>query len=226
MLLSQLPGEFTFPASADRSLTSAPSGERGTYSNKMNTAMLRLLPLLISPALAGAPTVTGDPMALQEILAAFNRVNAVKTYRMKGTIGGAPMVVEVVIPDRFHTKVEWPDGKVFETVRVGSEIRFRHDGQRWTCAPAPPLNFPNTDLASLSDKIIVAKGPVATIDGTATQSYTYTYAGQGYTIKVYVAIAEGLPKRKEVLDPTGAVESTFDYYDYGAPITIDLPACA
>jgi hypothetical protein len=33
------------------------------------------------------------------------------------------------------------------------------------------------------------------------------------------------PKRMEVLGPTGAVESTFDYYDYGTPITIDLPAC-
>ncbi len=191
----------------------------------MNAAMMLLLGLLISPALAGSPTVKGDPKALQEILAAFNRVNAAKTYRMKGTIGGAPMVVEAVMPDRYHTKVEWPDGKVFETVRVGSELRFQHDGQRWTCAPAPSLSFPHTDLGSLSDKVIAAKGPVATIDGTATQSYTYTFAGQAYTIKLYVAIAEGLPKRMEVLGPTGAVESTFDYYDYGAPITIDLPAC-
>jgi len=187
--------------------------------------MMLVLGLLISPALAGSPTVKGDPKALQEILAAFNRVNAAKTYRMKGTIGGAPMVVEAVMPDRYHTKVEWPDGKVFETVRVGSELRFQHDGQRWTCAPAPPLNFPHTDLGSLSDKVIAAKGPVATIDGTATQSYTYTFAVQGYTIKLYVAIAEGLPKRMEVLDSTGAVESTFDYYDYRASITIDLPAC-
>jgi outer membrane lipoprotein-sorting protein len=191
----------------------------------MNAAIIFLLPLLISPALAGAPTVKGDPKALQEILATFNRVNAAKTYRMKGTIGGGPMVVEAVMPDRYHTRVESPDGKVFETVRVGSELRFQHDGQRWICAPAPPLSFPNTDLASLSDKIIAAKGPVATIDGTVTRSYTYTYPGQGYTIKLYVAIAEGLPKRVEVVDSSGAVESTLDYYDYGAPITIDLPAC-
>ncbi len=187
--------------------------------------MMLLLGLLISPALAGGPTVTGDPKALQEILAAFNRMNAAKTYRMKGAIGGAAMVVEAVMPNRYHAKVEWPDGKVFETVRVGSEVRFQNDGQRWTCAPAFPLNFPNTDLASLSDKIIAAKGPVATIDGVATQSYTYTFADQGYTVKLYVTTAGGLPKRIEALDSTGAVESTFDYYDYGAPITIELPAC-
>lgn len=191
----------------------------------MHAAMMLLLGLLISPALAGGPAVKGDPKALQEILAALNRMNAANTYRMKGTIGGAPMMVEAVMPNRYHTKVEWPGGSVFETVRVGSELRFQHDGQRWTCAPAPPLSFPNTDLASLSDKVIAAKGPVATIDGVATQSYTYTVAGQRYTVKLYVTIVEGLPKRMEVLSSTGAVESTFDYYDYGAPITIDLPAC-
>jgi len=191
----------------------------------MNAAMVLLVGLLISPAMAGAPTVnTGDPKALQEILAAFDRVIAAKTYRMKGTIGGAPMTVEAVLPDRYHTKVEWPDGKVFESVRVGPELRFQHDGQRWTCARAPLLSFPDTNLASLSDNVIAAKGPVTTIDSVATQSYTYTF-GQGHTIKLYVTIVEGLPKRMEVLDPTGAVQSTFDYYDYGAPIAIDLPAC-
>lgn len=187
--------------------------------------MMLLLGLLISPAQAGGPAVKGDPKALQKILAAFNRVSAAKTYRMKGTIGGTSTVMEAVMPNRYHTWVESPDGKVFETVRVGSEVRFQQDGQRWTCAPAFRLNVPDTDLASLSDKIIAAKGPIAMIDGVATQSYTYTLAGQGYTIRLYVTIADGLPKRMEGLDSTGAVESTFDYYDYGVPITIDLPAC-
>jgi len=158
------------------------SGRNGMWTSDTLAVMMLPVGLLISPALAGGPRV-GDPKALQEILAAFNRMNAAKTYRMKGAIGGAAMVVEAVMPNRYHAKVEWPDGKVFETVRVGSEVRFQNDGQRWTCAPAFPLNFPNTDLASLSDKIIAAKGPVATIDGVATQSYTYTFTDQGYTVK-------------------------------------------
>jgi hypothetical protein len=202
-----------FAARRSRKLLAAPA------------VMMLVLGLLVSPGLSGGPTVKGDATAWKEILAAFNRMNAAKTFRMKGTIGVTAAVVEAVMPNRYHTRMEWPEGKVFEAIRVGSEVRFRNDGQRWTCAPALQLNLPNTDPSGLSATVVAAKGPVAMIDGVVTQSYTYTFADRGYTVHLYVTIAEGLPKRVETFESTGAVDSTFDYYDYGAPVTIGLPTC-
>jgi hypothetical protein len=75
----------------------------------------------------------------------------------------------------------------------------------------------------------VARSQDVVIDGMATHAYTFTRTGtaNGRTVtmnyKLYVGGQTGLPRRLEVV---GAVaRETFDYYDYGAKITITLPPC-
>jgi hypothetical protein len=67
-----------------------------------------------------------------------------------------------------------------------------------------------------------------TVDGVVTRGYEMHILGDGeppMRKRIYVLRDRGLPKRVEMLDASGRAKLTFDYYDYDAPITIDLPAC-
>ncbi len=68
------------------------------------------------------------------------------------------------------------------------------------------------------------------IDGMPTRGYDYTFTGQvqGRPFtgkqKLYVGVPTGLPRR--ALTENDGYPSTFDYYDYGANITIAPPSCS
>jgi hypothetical protein len=69
------------------------------------------------------------------------------------------------------------------------------------------------------------------IDGAKTQEYEYTNAsaqqGRGFSNKMHVYLLQdgGLPRRIEMLGEKGTPIGTMDYYDYNAPITIEMPKC-
>ncbi|MFN8526118.1 MAG: hypothetical protein U0821_23700 [Chloroflexota bacterium] len=46
---------------------------------------------------------------------------------------------------------------------------------------------------------------------------------QSYTAKVWIAVADNLPRKAESKDPSSDVKSTIVYYDFNAPITINPP---
>ncbi len=170
--------------------------------------------------------VRGDAKAWAEIEAAFIKFTKVKSYRTKGSVtGGGTFLMEIVNPDKFHHVMDF-GGVKMETIQVGKEVRFRQGGGPWMCTgqPVPVLD---TDPQKLTGEVTAAKGPAAVIDGVQTQSYTYTWKDQQITtyLRLFVAKSNGLPKRIEDLNDKGGVQSTFDYFDYDAPITITLPVC-
>jgi hypothetical protein len=75
----------------------------------------------------------------------------------------------------------------------------------------------------------VARSQDLVIDGMPTHGYAFTRTGtsKGRTVtvtyKLYVGVQTGLPRRLEV---SGGARETFDFYDYGAKITITLPPCS
>jgi hypothetical protein len=66
-----------------------------------------------------------------------------------------------------------------------------------------------------------------TIEGTKTAGYEYAWSVQGKMMKqrFYVAVGDGLPRRLVMLDAAGKPQTTFEYYDFNAPITIELAKC-
>jgi hypothetical protein len=152
----------------------------------------------------------------------------VKSYRAKETVQGmGSMTMEYVSPDRYHI-VQNIRGVVAETINVGKQGRLRQGGGPWQCLPEhEPISFNSKDMEDIKGEVTAARGPVVTIDGVQTQSYTYSTNenGKKSNQQLFVALTNGLPKRIQQQDEKGAVQWTIDYFDYNAPIAITLPPC-
>lgn len=173
----------------------------------------------------GGSVVQGDPSAKAQVVAAFEKLNSVPSYRMKSTTSEATALIEIVRPDKRHFTAQSPKGTV-ESIAVGKEIRTRYN------MPGAPAGWRcTTDSRSLEtfynmsrirkDLTEVVRRPDAMIEGTPVHAYA-DVAGRG---TLYVAAATGLPRRLVLVNIQSAKTATIDFYDYGAPITIMLPSC-
>jgi len=203
----------------------------------MRVTMALAIVLALALPAAAQVTVIGPPAAWQEVMAAYQRLASVRTYRMKIKGTGVPaggIVVEVVNPDRRRTLVPLGKGG-FETIVVGNESRTRVGNGPWQCQAAPGSLGGGTggwppDLRRAKGEVTVTRLGFATLEGARTQSYEIVYTpsanAKPTTIRLYVLQSGGILRRAEVLDKDEKVAVTIDYYDVNAPITIDLPKCA
>jgi hypothetical protein len=181
-----------------------------------------------------AVTVTGDQAAWQEIGAAFKKLEAI-TYRMTMSAPGQTVIVEHVPPAarRIITTITGQVGEI-ESITVGGETRVRVIGPgasaNWICGdegPQPPMALTMDGLGMAVD---VARRPVTFIVGRAARTYVLTYTFEskrpGHQTTLYIDRTTGLPKRTVTPYSVGAGTVVSSYYDYGAPITIELPPCA
>jgi outer membrane lipoprotein-sorting protein len=170
--------------------------------------------------------VKGDAKVWAEVSAALAKFAKLKSYRAKGTMpGGGSMTMDVVHPHSFHTRTTM-SGTTMETIQVGTEVRFRPAGGKWTCHDQPAA-APNPDPESMTGEVTATRGPAETIDGVRTQSYSYLWKTDANTIttRLFVAATDGLPRRMQILGEGGAVTMTLNYFDFNAPIKIALPSC-
>lgn len=179
-----------------------------------------------SAALAAASQ--GDPAAKAEVVAAFERLNSVPSYRMKTSAPeGTTVLVEVVPPDKRHYVAQSPARGTFEYITVGTQTRERVNmpGQPegWRCtAKSRPLDTRfNLDRVK-QDLTEVIRRPDTVIDGIPVHTYAPASGGGG---ALYVGVQTGLPRRMVLVDKQSGKTATIDFYDYGAPITIALPPC-
>jgi hypothetical protein len=184
--------------------------------------------------LAGAAsadlTVKGDQTAWQEIQAAFAKLKALSGYRMRADIQGGSMVVEVTSGGTaMHLMMHSPGGNI-ESYSVNGQTRMKNDMPGavpgWHCygTQSPAMAGP-PDPTKVQGTVDVARGQDATIDGQMMHVYLYTVQMGGRSAKqtMYIDAANGLPRRIVVATPQG--DESMDYYDYGAPIQFNLPAC-
>lgn len=178
-------------------------------------------------------TVKGDARAWQEVTAAYEKLAKLKSYRVKMTMEGQPgaMVTEHVNPGRTRM-VMTVQGMTLESVTVDGKTAYRQtgggpQGSAWTCRsmPAGGVQAPPEPKA-FKGEVTAGRIADATVEGTKTSGYEYTWVTQGQSIKqrLYVA-GDGLPRRMVVLDAAGKAQTTMDYYDFNAPITIEAPKC-
>ncbi len=171
----------------------------------------------------GAPTVKGDAAAWAEIVAALEKQQTV-SYRAKSAVGGG--ITEFSPPNSTHATVP---GQI-EAIWVGDAYRIR-TGAKWECATPPTGGTPGLvpPIWKQPGEVTVARSQNLVIDGMPTRGYAFTRIGtsRGRTVtmnyKLYVGVQTGLPRRLEI---SGGARETFDFYDYGAKITITLPPCS
>ena len=187
--------------------------------------------IMAQPAVQ-AWTVRGDAAAWSEVVAALKKQHSV-SYRGKSSVFGNPLIVEFAPPDSQHTIIQGkvPDVIPPERITVGNISWTRDHNGKWDCSD--PLTLSPEQLVPLWDRkgeVTVGRIPDLVINGMPTHGYAYTSTfdpgtGSALTIstKLYVAVQTGLPLRQIAEAATSRTPSTFDYYDYGAPIIIAPP---
>ncbi len=183
-----------------------------------------------------APTATPVPpptsaSPLDALSRAFRSFAGAKSFRAKitttsGSTGGQDIQLDVVMPDRFHMT-----SKQVEAIIIGPTFYLK-TGTQWLKTAAPKgLDFSFADVKKIQDELGATTeskllGPEL-LDGTPTLVYQYTTTIKTptpttSTSKVWVAVADGLPRKMEVVAKSGT-KTTIIYYDYNANITIDPP---
>jgi len=185
-------------------------------------ALALVLPMVVVAAPA-APTIQGDPQAVAEYTAAFQKFAAARTYRSKlgstqGTITRT-ITIEVVRPDRMRFTM--PAGQF---VRIAATMWSIESGK---CTKIPAaIRLPNPEEIAQQDgdsTIQVARLGAEAVEGTPTQAYNVAVTAKGKTIqqKVHVATQTGYPRRIESTTAEG--NAVVDYWDFNAAIAIEPP---
>ncbi len=199
---------------------------RSRASTTVSVLLLAAVVLLLPPSpvhAAPGPTFKGDPQAVAEVQAAFQKFTAARSWRSRMTGAGGNVLTEYVAPDRFRM-VMTQDNQTTEMFMIGRDVWMKSGGTYSKMPANVPVRNPKDIAAhaSADSTITVAKGGPATIEGTATQSYTVTTESRGTTTaeKLYVATGTGLIRRIEI---QGREPTTIDYFDYNIPLKVDPP---
>ncbi len=186
--------------------------------------MLAVLVPIAAAAPAG-PTVKGEPQAVAELQAAYQKFGAARTWRSRMRSGDTVNTTAYVAPDRFHMVIA-QGNQTTEIFMIGREMWAKGGGTCNKLPAAVPVMNPKEMVEQTSDTTIsVTKSGPENVEGTPTQTYQLVVESRGTTTrqKFYVATATGLPRRIETLSAQGNV--VVDYFDFGAAITINNPPC-
>lgn len=174
------------------------------------------------------PTFQGDPQAIAEVQAVMQKFLAMHTWkaRMTSTGGGTSgtQTMEYVAPDRFHMVLQGTQAP--EMYMIGHETWMRIGGECQKLPVSQPAANPREMMEHSTDaKIAVTKGAPEPVDGIPARTYMLIVDTQGKQLreKLYVTPGTGLPRRVEVRADQGM--TVIDYFDYGAPITVNNPPC-
>lgn len=198
----------------------------------MNWALLIALLVSAGPAHAApaAVRITGDEAAAREYFSAWERLRQLRTYRVRMASGGQNMVTDHVNPNRQRIIIGSGNDRQ-EILLVGNEMRVRSGTGPYMCLPPqarPQIGGPNPDPQSAQGEINVTRLPDASIEGAAVRGYLIATTSEGRAMRMRGwVLTSGELRRIEFLNAAGSVESTMDYYDFNAPITIpDPPPCS
>lgn len=192
--------------------------------------VLAVLTLLPTPVVrAAAPTIKGDPQAVAELQAVFQRFLAARSWRTRMRSGDTTTTTEFVAPDRFHLIIAHGTRDSTEMFIIGRQVWLRSSEGCNKLPAAMPFNFANpremTEHGAADTTITVTRGGSEAVDGTPTRTYLLVVETKGVTVreKMYVATATGFPRRLEIQTERGPL--ILDYFDFNAPIAINDPPC-
>jgi hypothetical protein len=162
----------------------------------------------------------GDPAAKAEVIAAFQKLNALPSFRIKWTNPEGTGIAEIM-PDKRHFTGKSARGSM-EIYQIGTENRTHYDfpgaPSGWRCTTSKTMpRYIDTDRMQ-KDLTDVNRRPDTAIDGMPVHGY----ADSKDSIELYVGAGNGLPRRLIGKDKQGY---TADFYDYGAPIAFTPHPC-
>lgn len=166
----------------------------------------------------------GDPAAKQEVIVAFERLNALPSYKIKISGPDGSGVWEIVNPDKRHVLAKSDKGSL-EVYSIGSETRMHYDypgaPTGWRCVKSqqPSRALFDTDKWQAEWKDEVIRKPDTVIDGMPARGYGYADPKKNGVLY----IGSGLPRRFVSEQSKGSW--TGDFYDFGVPIAFNPPAC-
>jgi hypothetical protein len=95
---------------------------------------------------------------------------------------------------------------------------------QWTCRNAKVEGSNKKSSSSLKDVKATGK---AMVGAEEARSYRFSVMDENsrkeMPVTLYVSASTGLPLKIEMSQPQGSM--VMEYYDFNAPIAIDLPAC-
>lgn len=118
----------------------------------------------------------------------------------------------------------------YVTSRIASTIAGVERPGLWKCTrldePSPTQQAQSSGGQS-GPEMTVTKLGEGSVEGARTMVYEIAFPDRGETRKsrYHVLVDLGVPRRMEMLDSSGSVLGMMDYYDFDAPITIELPPC-
>jgi len=135
------------------------------------------------------------------------------------------------IANAFFNPLGFVTGLIFASIadRMMQQVTNTFRSGVWQC-PEAGQGASSSSSSSNAEVAAVRLGE-STIEGARTQGYdvTFTEQREGRTttskMRMYMLADRQVPRRIESFDASGKSQGMMDYYDYDAPITIDLPAC-
>lgn len=168
----------------------------------------------------------GDPAAKGEVIAAFEKLNALPSYKIKISGPDGSGIWEIVNPDKRHILAKSDKGSL-EIYSIGSDTRTRYDfpgaPTGWRCVKSArpnPVLF-DTDKWQKEWKDEVIRKPDTVIDGRSARGYGYADSKKNGVL--YIDAQNGLPRRFVSEESKGSWMG--DFYDFGVPIVFNPPAC-
>ncbi len=185
------------------------------------TTLTWLVACAAAAAIGPQAFAAGDPAAKAEVIAAFQKLNALPSFRIKWTNPESSGIAEFIQPDKRHFTGKTDKGSV-EIYQIGTENRMHLEypgvPSGWRCTDsATMLRQIDTDKMQ-KDLTDVNRRPDTVIDGMPVHGY----ADSKDSIELYVGAQNGLPRRVVGKDNRGY---TADFYDYGSPIPFTPPPC-
>ncbi len=208
----------------------------------MSRLAVMVVCLLIGIPAGSSQASPRDAKALNEIVAARRTLDWLTSYRVNVTLApgtvvlltrGAAILVEVVNPNRYRSIFTMGALGSAESITVGRETRSRTTAKRsagrWECKPGEaPVHALLPVLPSRRDEVasITVLGQ-ATTQGAVMRGYDYQKkeGGRLNRYRLYTLAELRRPRRIEAFSAQGRRDATADYFDYNAPITIELPPC-
>jgi len=201
-------------------------------------------PTALPPATPTTVAAAARPTSADEARTALGDVirgwAGVKTFRARidapltpGSTPQTAMQMDVVLPDRMRGTVN-VGGQSMEMLFIGESIHMKLPTGQWMKAPGVPMDFSGLDPKRFETNFqreasnVRLTGPDV-VDGTPTLVYAYDIAASPANKtgpqagRIWIGVADRLPRRVEVAGGPGVGTLTITYYDYGAPITIEPP---
>ena len=178
----------------------------------------------------------GNPLDL--FTNAISGWEKVKSFRAKMTVtglvtGATETTMEAVMPDKFHITTSRS-----EMIIIGKTTYLKPSAGAWrkvTIELDNTFGAMKTMMEDLKVSKEISKTGSETLDGAATEVYESKMTApalpgakpgaepQAYSVKMWVAVSDGMPRKVEQTSQISASRTSIVYKDYNASITIEPP---